>query len=210
MSMVEAHANIWLRAAVNCRCRRASQVCKGCQNLRVQLFLPPLLGSLHVAHLLVCSFPPLPSPTPGAGSFDRFLNLQIALVIAMQLAMCLFCAIANYIWIQKEGKKHYYLALDVYTEGNWQNAGAQVGPLAAQAFWNAWAEGGRDHAKQAGFLRVVGVPGASSLLLLPTVCLPLLVFPCRLASPSSPSGFYSPTWSLSPCLLRLRLSSSGR
>lgn len=40
---------------------------------------------------------------PCTGSFDRFLNLQIALVIAMQLAMCLFCAIANYIWIQKVG-----------------------------------------------------------------------------------------------------------
>lgn len=55
------------------------------------------------------------------------MNLQIALVIAMQLAMCLFCAIANYIWIQKEGKKHYYLALTDYVEGNWSNAGAQVG-----------------------------------------------------------------------------------
>lgn len=43
------------------------------------------------------------NPLSLAGSFDRFLNLQIALVIAMQLAMCLFCAIANYIWIQQVG-----------------------------------------------------------------------------------------------------------
>ena len=47
-----------------------------------------------------------------AGSFDRFLNLQISLVIFMQIAMALFCAIANYIWQKSEGKKHYYLALN--------------------------------------------------------------------------------------------------
>jgi phospholipid-translocating P-type ATPase (flippase) len=68
------------------------------------------------------------------GSFDRFLNLQIALVIAMQLAMCLFCAIANYIWIQKEGSKHYYLALNVYVEGNWENPLAQI-CLTFLTFW---------------------------------------------------------------------------
>jgi hypothetical protein len=75
----------------------------------------------------------LPSPCL-AGSFDLFLNLQIALVIGMQLAMCLFCAIANYIWIQQEGKKRYYLALDVYVEGNWENAGAQI-CLTFLTFW---------------------------------------------------------------------------
>lgn len=52
----------------------------------------------------------------------------------MQLAMCLFCAIANYIWIQQEGKKRYYLALDVYVEGNWENAGAQI-CLTLLTFW---------------------------------------------------------------------------
>jgi magnesium-transporting ATPase (P-type) len=69
-----------------------------------------------------------------AGSFDLFLNLQIALVIAMQLAMCLFCAIANYIWIQSTGKDRYYLALNTYVEGNWQNAGEQI-CLTLLTFW---------------------------------------------------------------------------
>ncbi|EFN58106.1 hypothetical protein CHLNCDRAFT_20630, partial [Chlorella variabilis] len=68
------------------------------------------------------------------GSFDLFLNLQIALVIAMQLAMCLFCAIANYVWIQQAGKKRYYLVLETYVEGNWQNAGAQI-CLTFLTFW---------------------------------------------------------------------------
>ena len=64
------------------------------------------------------------------------MNLQIALVIAMQLAMCLFCAIANYIWIQQDGKKHYYLALTDYVEGNWSNAGAQVGAWYRPQGWD--------------------------------------------------------------------------
>ena len=59
------------------------------------------------------SSPPARPPAPArAGSFDRFLNLQISLVIFMQIAMALFCAIANYIWQKREGYKHYYLALD--------------------------------------------------------------------------------------------------
>lgn len=85
----------------------------------------PVLASHHprCAH---CASP--------AGSFDLFLNLQIALVIAMQLAMCLFCAIANYVWIQQAGKKRYYLVLETYVEGNWQNAGAQI-CLTFLTFW---------------------------------------------------------------------------
>jgi len=150
----------------------------------------------------------LPAPhLSRAGSFDRFLNLQIGLVIAMQvrcpalagctgfpcgllagadvlaacmwgscsrpcsyhapslaclpchpptavphtppplacppaallqLAMCLFCAIGNYIWIQKAGKSHYYLALDTYVQGNWSSPAAQVGGLRAVPWHLCW------------------------------------------------------------------------
>ena len=112
----------------------------------------------------------------------------------MQLAMCLFCAIANYIWIkvgqgrrragvgvgrplgwparacalqsrrgrcvwpttlvlclQDEGRKHYYLALDTYVEGNWSSPAAQVRrqgavagcrqPAAVAAFAARWLRG---------------------------------------------------------------------
>lgn len=48
--------------------------------------------------------------------------------------MCLFCAVANYIWIQQTGKDHYYLALDVYVEGNWENPVAQI-CLTFLTFW---------------------------------------------------------------------------
>ncbi|GAB4813241.1 hypothetical protein N2152v2_000287 [Parachlorella kessleri] len=60
------------------------------------------------------------------GSFDRFLNLQISLVIFMQIAMALFCAIANYIWQKTEGKKHYYLALNYDTQGIYSSWVAQI------------------------------------------------------------------------------------
>lgn len=51
-----------------------------------------------------------------AGSYDRFLNLQIALIITMQLAMCLFCSIASYIWREHSGVQRYHLAMDVYVQ----------------------------------------------------------------------------------------------
>lgn len=51
-----------------------------------------------------------------AGSYDRFLNLQIALIITMQLCMCLFCSIASYIWRKQSGVHRYYLAMDVYVQ----------------------------------------------------------------------------------------------
>lgn len=60
------------------------------------------------------------------GSFDRFLNLQIGLVILMQMSLCLFCAIANYVWQRNVGTNHYYLALNVATQGVYTSGVAQV------------------------------------------------------------------------------------
>lgn len=50
------------------------------------------------------------------GSYDRFLNLQIALIIGMQLLMCLFCSIASYIWRERSGKQRYYLGMTEYVQ----------------------------------------------------------------------------------------------
>jgi phospholipid-transporting ATPase len=44
----------------------------------------------------------------------------------MQLAMCLFLAIANYIWIQRTGSDQYYLALNDYTQGRYENGFVQI------------------------------------------------------------------------------------
>lgn len=51
-----------------------------------------------------------------AGSYDRFLNLQIALIIGMQLLMCLFCSLASYIWREHSGKQRYYLGMTEYVQ----------------------------------------------------------------------------------------------
>lgn len=51
-----------------------------------------------------------------AGSYDRFLNLQIALIIGMQLLMCLFCSVASYIWREHSGKQRYYLGMTEYVQ----------------------------------------------------------------------------------------------
>lgn len=55
-----------------------------------------------------------------AGSYDRFLNLQIALIISMQLLMCLFCSVASYIWREHSGKERYYLGMNEYVQVNQQ------------------------------------------------------------------------------------------
>lgn len=69
----------------------------------------PLLDTAPPTYLLHSPHP----PTLRAGSFDRFLNVQITLVIFLQIAMALFLSIASYIWKVTEGQKHYYLALTV-------------------------------------------------------------------------------------------------
>lgn len=61
-----------------------------------------------------------------AGSFDRFLNFQISLVILMQLAMCILLAVLNYVWIQNTGVKHPYLALTYNVEGVYSSGFVQI------------------------------------------------------------------------------------
>ena len=58
----------------------------------------------------------LKQPVLCAGSYDRFLNLQIALIIGMQLLMCLFCSLASYIWRERSGKQRYYLGMTDYVQ----------------------------------------------------------------------------------------------
>ena len=72
-------------------------------------------GSSHARHR---DEAPCPAPVP-AGSFDRFLNLQISLIIAMQLSMCLFLSVASLIWVDNVGVDHYYLALTTFTQVGW-------------------------------------------------------------------------------------------
>ncbi|BDA48078.1 probable phospholipid-transporting ATPase 7 [Coccomyxa sp. Obi] len=61
-------------------------------------------------------------PPRKVGAFDRFLNVQITLVLVFQLSICLAFAIASWVWRQTRGYDNWYLALNVYTSGNYQNA----------------------------------------------------------------------------------------
>ena len=60
------------------------------------------------------------------GSFDRFLNLQISLVILLQMAMCVFLAVMSYVWIVNQGQGHLYLALDSKVQGVYSNGFVQI------------------------------------------------------------------------------------
>ena len=60
------------------------------------------------------------------GSFDRFLNFQISLVILMQLAMCIVLAVLNYVWIKNIGVNHNYLALTFDVQGVYSNGFVQI------------------------------------------------------------------------------------
>ena len=70
----------------------------------------------------------VPHHTDGccAGSFDSFLNVQITLVLVMQLAICLGCALGSYGWKMREGLSRYHLALDANTQANYSNGVAYV------------------------------------------------------------------------------------
>eukprot|EP00210_Caulerpa_lentillifera_P001750 g1680.t1 len=68
------------------------------------------------------------------GSFDRFLNIQIAILISVQAILCVLLAMASYMWRESVGKDRYYLALDQYVQGNYDNGAIYVA-LNFITFW---------------------------------------------------------------------------
>ncbi len=59
-----------------------------------------------------------------AGSYDNFLNFQITFIIFLQLAMCIFCSVASYLWRKYAGYPRYFLGFDSSVQGNPENGGA--------------------------------------------------------------------------------------
>lgn len=72
-------------------------------------------------------------PPLKVGSFDHFLNLQIGIIIAMQVLMCVLSAVWGYYWRESQ-LTAWYLQLDQYINGNWENPGAYMG-LSFLTFW---------------------------------------------------------------------------
>jgi len=53
--------------------------------------------------------------------------VQISLVLALQMALCLACALVSLWWRGSSGFSRYYLALDSYNEGG-RRAGPRLAP----------------------------------------------------------------------------------
>ncbi|GMH33103.1 hypothetical protein BSKO_00937 [Bryopsis sp. KO-2023] len=68
------------------------------------------------------------------GSFDRFLNVQITVLIVAQIVLCILLAIANAWWREEEGFKRYFLGFDSFVQGNFDNVLLYVG-LVFMTFW---------------------------------------------------------------------------
>ena len=51
-----------------------------------------------------------------AGSFDRFLNVQISFIILLQIAMCALHASLGLWWRNQRGDNRYYLGLTVQSQ----------------------------------------------------------------------------------------------
>jgi len=68
------------------------------------------------------------------GSYDHFLNFQIALVMALQLALCVFSAACGAAWRELAGKKRPHLGMDDPSEGNIKSPVLYAGVLFV-TFW---------------------------------------------------------------------------
>jgi len=51
-----------------------------------------------------------------AGSYTRFLNLQVAVLLALQLTLCAVCAAIAWWWRKHHGDERYHLALTTYNQ----------------------------------------------------------------------------------------------
>ncbi|KAJ9526539.1 hypothetical protein QJQ45_017693, partial [Haematococcus lacustris] len=73
-------------------------------------------------------------PPLKAGSLDRYLNKQIAILILFQLALSVATGVASWAWRENVGRLRPHLALDDPTQGNWQPKGQFIG-LATLTAW---------------------------------------------------------------------------
>ena len=73
-------------------------------------------------------------PPRKLGAFDRFLNVQIFLLLALQLSLCLALAAASTAWRTLAGVSRPHLAFANVSEGNEQSPAAYMGMLFV-SFW---------------------------------------------------------------------------
>jgi magnesium-transporting ATPase (P-type) len=73
-------------------------------------------------------------PPRKLGSFDRFLNVQISLLLALQVVLCASLACASYGWKVRAGTARPHLALTSDAEGNYVHPASYIGVL----FFSFW------------------------------------------------------------------------
>mmetsp|Transcript_7573 Transcript_7573/g.22355 ORF Transcript_7573/g.22355 Transcript_7573/m.22355 type:complete len:1298 (+) Transcript_7573:304-4197(+) len=61
------------------------------------------------------------APPSKQGSYTRFLNMQVIIVIVLQILLCAACSAGALAWRENIGKKRYYLALDNTAQGNYSS-----------------------------------------------------------------------------------------
>lgn len=54
--------------------------------------------------------------TARAGSYNRFLNVQVFILISLQLSLCAICAGVALWWRGNHGYARYFLALNVHDQ----------------------------------------------------------------------------------------------
>ncbi|GFR47246.1 hypothetical protein Agub_g8931 [Astrephomene gubernaculifera] len=73
-------------------------------------------------------------PPIKVGSFDRFLNKQILLLLVLQLLLSVASAVVSWVWRKYEGVRRPHLALDDPVQGNWRSPGTYI-VLLSITFW---------------------------------------------------------------------------
>ena len=52
------------------------------------------------------------------GSYNRFLNVQVFILISLQLSLCAICAGVALWWRQHHGYQRYFLALQIHDQAH--------------------------------------------------------------------------------------------
>jgi hypothetical protein len=55
------------------------------------------------------------------GSYTRFLNLQVAILLALQLTLCAVCAAIAWWWRKNHGYARFHLVLHDYNQVRWHS-----------------------------------------------------------------------------------------
>lgn len=68
------------------------------------------------------------------GAYDTFMNLQIAILMVVQAALCVFGAAMATTWRDNDGVQRYYIGADQDIQGNYENS-VVFGIVSLLTYW---------------------------------------------------------------------------